>query len=336
MKLSIALLLVIAATAVFARDSDFESEDEVEDEEEDRKGGDSDRSHSLRTQVLGRSGKIRFSGTGANFNETIRIEFKEIRERGANGTSVDSDHKLSGFDDVDFTFTNEINTTYANTDIAVRKFSFSATDLLEFGDSSTLTIEIYIFKASGVIQMDGVDTAVQVGTVKWNAIIEDWPFCDASADGDNTSNDCDGDQGEFLDFIVKIGSEGEHRKEDGEREQEYAKEITDDRNEARNRRFRLGASDSTLSESATLLGPELILSSKVTVDSVLVDQPSGFPKVEGPVKEQKFIFRFPRGNSITYDPVLSLSGTPSSAFAVAANAALVLLASLFASLVLRN
>lgn len=347
MKLSLALLLLLSLLALTrasgghggnlnnGEDFELEEEDEHEDKPEDKRS-------RVRTLVEGKSGRIRFSGQGPNLNETVVVEFKKIIERTSTGGEVDPrgrDHKVDDFENVQFTFSNDANSTYQN--LQVRNFSFSASNLIAANDGSKLLVEIYTFKEEGSIQVDGAPADVKVGTVKFNVAIINWPFCNSN-DNSGGIRDCRQDHGAYVDFSMKIKSENKHEREDGVKESEFAKEVNDDNGkdgESRNRRYRLGASTSTSGEdpaTSKVLGPELVLSSKVTVDGALVDQAVGFPKIEGEDDEQKFIFRFPRGNTIYYDPVLTLAGASSSAMTVVANAALVLFATLFATFALRS
>lgn len=237
--------------------------------------------YEFSVNAVGSSGKITFTAASdQGKSETIKIEMDSLDEKDSNedvpGNSPK--HQVTSFASKTFTFSALTTANYSG--VEAKTFSFQASNLLSVADGSKLKVTVFLFTESGTIDMDGTDTDVSTGTMKFNVELEDWPFC-LSSGGSGITN-CNAD-GEFVDFSYVIKGSSSSASKDGN-----------------SNLFFLGGDASVL------------LSNKVTVDNVLTAMPAGYPKLETNGNKQTFIFRLPKGDKMVYDPILSASSASAS------------------------
>lgn len=229
------------------------------------------------TKVKGQSGKIAVYRNG-NESDGVTITFDAIKELDSSETEVNK-HSYNNFAQLTFSFSNPENTTYRDTNVTVTQFNFTSTIPLGNG-TATLTSYVYIFTSEGNITVDGNDFGVKYGDMKFNAEIENWPFCAGSG------SDCKQGQtfytGQYVDFSVEI--KGKKTPES----------VTDSGIQGE---YDLGGGD-------TVVVPKKVLYDNTTTK----DMPTGYPKLETQGSKSVFIFRFEKFNSSAlYDPVISLA-----------------------------
>lgn len=59
-------------------------------------------------------------------------------------------------------------------------------------------------------------------------------------------------------------------------------------------------------------GDEVILSNKIKVNGTFTTMVSGYPKLVQKGSKNSFVFRFPKGATILYDPTVEMSSEPAS------------------------
>lgn len=151
------------------------------------------------TKVKGQSGKIAVY-KGTNESNGITITFDAIHEIDTAGEKIQK-HSYNNFAQLTFTFSDLVNSTYAGSNVSVTEFSFTAVIPLD-GSTATLTSYAYIFTSDGNITVDGNDEQVKAGDMKFNAKIENWPFCNTCTQGNKQYT------GQNLDFYVEIKGKG--------------------------------------------------------------------------------------------------------------------------------
>jgi hypothetical protein len=150
---------------------------------------------NITTKVKGQSGKIAVY-RGMNESDGITITFDAIEEIDTNDVKIQS-HSYNNFAQLTFTFSNPENTTYIDSNVTVTQFSFTSSITIE-GTTATLTSYVFIFTSDGNITVDGKSEEVMAGDMKFNAEIENWPFCNTCQKGNQQYT------GKYLDFSVEI------------------------------------------------------------------------------------------------------------------------------------
>lgn len=242
----------------------------------------------ITTKILGRSGKMTI-GRGSNPDtdaDKVQVTFDEVMEIDSSGTAVGTSgamkHSFNTFANLDFTFSALQDTSFAG--IAAKRLDFTA-DITSV--SAKLTVQVYIFTNRGVISIDGENSTVTAGTVKFNIQIEGWQFCGNS--GVTCSKGANNEIGDGIEFVITIKGKGtQQRKTTGKR--------TD------GEEFELGG------------GSSVLLSRKISVDGGnYTDMATGYPKLETRGSKQMFVFRFPKfTSSVLYDPQIVLANPDTS------------------------
>lgn len=242
----------------------------------------------ITTKILGRSGKMTI-GRGSNPDtdaDKVQVTFDEVMEIDSSGTAVGTSganrHSFNTFASLPFTFSALQDTSFGG--IAAKRLDFTA-DITSV--SAKLTVQVYIFTNRGVISIDGENSTVTAGTVKFNIQIEGWQFCGNS--GVTCSKGANNEIGDGIEFVITIKGKGtQQRKTTGKR--------TD------GEEFELGG------------GSSVLLSRKISVDGGnYTDMATGYPKLETRGSKQMFVFRFPKfTSSVLYDPQIVLANPDTS------------------------
>lgn len=161
----------------------------------------------ITTKVKGQSGKILIY-KGTNESDGVTVTYDAIEEIDTDEEKIQS-HSYNNFAQLTFTFSAPENDTYPNSNVSVTQFTFQASIDVD-GGPATLKSYVYIFTSSGNITVDGNDIEVKEGDMKFNAEIENWPFCDTCRHGNKDLT------GKYLDFSVEIKGKKEPNKTDDE------------------------------------------------------------------------------------------------------------------------
>lgn len=242
----------------------------------------------ITTKILGKSGKMTI-GRGSNPDtdaDRVQVTFDEVSEIDSSGAAVGTSramkHSFNTFASLDFTFSAMQDTSFAG--ISAKRLDFTANIA---SVSAKLTVQVYIFTKGGVISIDGENSTVTAGTVKFNIQIEGWQFCGNSgvtcAQGSKT------EIGDGIDFVIAIKGKGSQQRKTAN------KKTTGEE-------FELGG------------GSAVLLSRKIRIDGGnYTDMASGYPKLETRDGKQLFIFRFPKfTSSVLYDPLIVLGNPDTS------------------------
>lgn len=228
-------------------------------------------------KVLSTSGKIAVY-RGANEINAVTITFDEICEKTANNVPI-NDHTYKTFATLDFVFSNQISTIYPDSRVSVTQFSFSGHISLMQPIQSTaiLTAYVYIFTDNGTIAVDDQTETVKPGDMKFNVLIQNWPFCGGS--GMNCKNEATMQIGSFLDFAMEI--KGRNVPENITIGNKYS-----------------------LGDGVTVLVPKKVLYDNSTARNMS----TGYPTLATNGTKTVFVFRFDKfAISAKYDPIVSLS-----------------------------
>lgn len=161
----------------------------------------------ITTKVKGQSGKILIY-KGMNESNGVTVTYDAIEEIGTDQNKIQS-HSYNNFASLTFTFSSPENDTYPNSNVSVTQFTFQASIDVD-GGPATLKSYVYIFTSGGNITVDGNEIEVKEGDMKFNAEIQDWPFCDTCTHGNKQLT------GMYLDFSVEIKGQKEPNKTDDE------------------------------------------------------------------------------------------------------------------------
>lgn len=237
----------------------------------------------ITTKILGRSGKMTI-GRGSNPDtdaDKVQVTFDEVKEIDSSGNPVGASgamkHSFNTFASLDFTFSALEDTSFAG--ITAKRLNFTA-DIKSV--NATLTVPVYIFTNGGVISIDGENSTVTAGTVKFNIQIEGWQFCGNS--GVTCKQGSKDEIGDAIEFVITIKGKGTQQRK-----------TTDKRTDGEE--FELGG------------GSSVLLSRKISVDGGnYTDMATGYPKLETKGGKQSFVFRFPKfTSSVLYDPQIVLA-----------------------------
>jgi len=159
--------------------------------------------------------------------------------------------------------------------LTATNIDFSAT--INSGSFNVLT---YIFQDTGTVVHGSEESRVGNGTMKFSVNVNNWNWCT----GSNCVHGGTQQVGAFLEFDVSI--KGFKSPE--------AKALANSNLPATNQTqdYDIGA------------GAVVGLSSRVEVDGVWLTMPNGYPKIAAQGASSVYTFRFPKGNSILYDPTI--------------------------------
>lgn len=165
----------------------------------------------ITTKILGRSGKMTI-GRGSNPDtdaDKVQVTFDEVMEIDSSGTAVGTSganrHSFNTFASLPFTFSALQDTSFGG--IAAKRLDFTA-DITSV--SAKLTVQVYIFTNRGVISIDGENSTVTAGTVKFNIQIEGWQFCGNS--GVTCSKGANNEIGDGIEFVITIKGKGTQQR----------------------------------------------------------------------------------------------------------------------------
>ena len=259
-------------------------------------------------QILGQSGKMRLSNSAGT---EVKVEMNSIFEVSEAGTNVGlagpnaGKHGRNTFANVAFTYDTEATRTSVD-GVAADRINFQTTLL----QTATLQISTWVFLGAGSINpTDSERWNVTSGSIKFSISIDDWPYCTGTS-----GNPCGGESGEYIDVSVAIiGPAGADEQASG----------SQDTGQVGNTSMSLGGDVS------------IELSNRVRVDSNWTSMPDGYPisyteTVEGQVR-QVFIFRFPKGISLFYDPIIQGLGSSDETYVVTDDTPFVVITSFTAS-----
>lgn len=228
---------------------------------------------NITTKVKGQSGKIAVF-KGMNESDGVTITFDSIEEIDENGGIIKS-HSYNNFAQLTFTFSDPENSTYPNSNASVTQFSFTSSVPLGSDGTATLKSYVYIFTADGNITVDGNETEVKEGDMKFNAEISNWPFCATCTAGNKDLT------GVFLDFSVEIKGKKSANKTESS-----------------------GGYD--LGDGASVITPKEVIYFEGNTNTT-ENMPSGYPALITKGSKQIFVFRFKKfTGKVLYDPVVQL------------------------------
>ncbi|CAH3038194.1 unnamed protein product, partial [Pocillopora meandrina] len=266
-------------------------------------------------KAVARSGKIMCArpqkGKIQDYSEKnvdrIVIEFDSLQEKNSGGNMVGKagrkGHQFDSFAGQDFNFAGLKDVTYQG--LHAKNFNFSSSLP---GPNATFTVLAYMFEDFGNITFGNETSEMRKGMLKFNIQIENWKFCS------NSSDDCESaDRGEFIDVTLVIKSRGKpkfqgHNHNGGDGKEKGSQEYHP-------RCFKRGKYNKCPKEFDIGGGSDMMLSSQVMVDDVVMDMPGNgeYPKYKELGNKQKFIFRFPKAASkILYDPGLEVGAQSSN------------------------
>lgn len=252
----------------------------------------------LYCDVRGRSGKIAL-GSRKGRKQKVVVNFDSMVERDASGNAIGTrgksqtaKHSFNSFASKDFTFTPLTETSLQG--VTAKTFNFSAS-LIE--DTATLNVQAFLFTQNGTLSINGEEVEVRRGMLKFNTVVENWPFCTAGGTGQAACNG--GEVGAFLDFGIIISSKSKPSRRNataGARPQAKCKKPGKKHLTCRvQQQFSLGD------------GADMGLSTQLEKDGVVETMATGFPKVEQQGSKNLVFFRFPRfNNKVMYDPTVDL------------------------------
>ncbi|PFX30904.1 hypothetical protein AWC38_SpisGene4291 [Stylophora pistillata] len=284
-------------------------------------------------KAVGRSGKIMCArpqtGKKQDYSEKnsnrIVIEFDSLQERNSGGNMVGKarkkGHHFDSFAGQDFTFAGLKEVTYQG--LHAKNFNFSS---FLSGPNATFTVLAYMFEESGNITFGNETSEMRKGMLKFNIQIDGWKFCS------NSSDDCESaDRGEFIDVALAVKSKGKPKFRSEEEKEKLLKIVRHGQHskhgEGTGSHDNDGAGEQEGSQEYRPKclkrwkykkcpkefdiggGSDMMLSSQVMVDDVVMDMPGNgdYPKYMEFRNKQKFIFRFPKAVSkIFYDPGLEV------------------------------
>lgn len=239
----------------------------------------------VKVKVLGQSGKLLIRKKTQEEKNAIVIEMDEIKEKDANedevGKTGSKKHVFNTFANQAFTFSPLVDTMYKN--LSTKNFNFTS---YIASTGATLFVDVFIFTQSGVFSFGDEETSVKNGTIKWNIKIDNWAFCNGTANG--CSKGAKSEYGSFLDFRVCIKSKSKPVSRTARKVKTQGKKAM--------ARFDVGD------------GANLELASGYMANGVDELMPSGFPKFETIGARNCYVFRFKKFNgSVIYDPTLEFS-----------------------------
>lgn len=206
-------------------------------------------------------------GLGPTDENRVSLSLVTLTELDVNGVPV----KAIDLENAQFGISQTSGIFFGGVD--ARRVSFSTTG--ENGNAGNLILEAFQIRSNGtVINEGGESFAVQQGDVKFNIVMDKFPFCKAEQDAD-----CTGNAGEFVDVAAEIKSK-----------QEAVKSGQDDLT------YDLGGN------------VPLQLSGQLVLDGVPTPMPEGFPKIENVNGKTIVTVRFPKfQESVVYDPTIGYS-----------------------------
>lgn len=267
-------------------------------------GSTSIESNGAQLRILGNSGKMAIKGLNKDEDAAI-ISFEGIFERDASGTVVGQGgagkHSIETFANQKFEF-GELKEATIGTSKAVAVDFVAQMDI-----GAKLTVVTYIISEAGTIDLNGTKIPLLPGEVKFNVMIENWPFCSANGIGNALCQEKKNAQvGEYLDFQIQIVGKDKTKKKTPE-----AKKGKDDP----------PVNDGIL---APVAGPKtefdlgnnvgLVVPSLYNIGTTWYSMPDGYPLLEETNKGQVFTMRFSRFDAgvMVYDPIVTGVGEDSS------------------------
>lgn len=240
-------------------------------------------------KVLGQSGKIMMSRSEniQSDENRVTVEMDEIKETDMSGNPVGAGgapatkHSFNTFANQEFEYSEVGNGEFEN--ISAKTFNFSAT----IDNGAKLLVDVFIFTENGTYSLNGENTTVSEGTVKFNIHIENWTFCGA---GVTCSKGSTTEIGKYIDFTIAIKGKG-----------------------ASPQKKTSGGKKTTADEYDLGSGSSVIISDKVQYDDNgdWVPTPSGYPKLVQKGSKTLFVFRFDKfSKSVLYDPQVDLGKSP--------------------------
>ncbi|XP_076088901.1 uncharacterized protein LOC143059307 [Mytilus galloprovincialis] len=241
-------------------------------------------------KVLGQSGKIMMSRSEniESDENRVTVEMDEIKETDLSGNPVGAGgspatkHSFNTFANQQFEYSEVGDGEFEN--ISAKTFNFSAT----IDNGAKLVVDVYIFTENGTYSLNGENTTVSEGTVKFNIFIENWKFCGDT--GVTCSKGSTTEIGKYVDFTIAIKGKGAApQKKTG------------------------GGKKTTADEYDLGSGSSVIISDKVQYDGNgdWVPTPTGYPKLEQKGSKTLFVFRFDKfSKSVLYDPQVDLGKSP--------------------------
>ena len=162
-------------------------------------------------KILGRSGKMTI-GRGANPDtdaDRIQVTFDEIKEIDSSGAAVGisgaTKHTFNTFASLDFNFSSIRDDTFGG--LSAKRVDFSAS----IGSvSALLTVNVYIFKEKGEINVDGEKSSVEIGSVKFNIQLVGWDFC--GNPGITCNKEGKNEIGDGIQFVISVQGKGSAQK----------------------------------------------------------------------------------------------------------------------------
>lgn len=252
----------------------------------------------LYCNVRGRSGKIAL-GSRKGRRQKVVINFDSMVERdsagnviGTRGKQQDEKHSFNSFASKDFSFTSLTETSLQG--VGAKTFNFSA-NLIQ--NTATLNVQAFLFTQNGTLSINGEEVEVRRGMLKFNTVVENWPFCTAGGSGQAAC--ANGEVGAFLDFGIIISSKSKPSRRNatkGARPMAKCKKPGKQNLMCRmQQQFSLGD------------GADMGLSTQLEKDGVVETMATGFPEVKQVGSKNLVFFRFPRfNNKVMYDPTVDL------------------------------
>lgn len=159
-------------------------------------------------KVLGQSGKIMMSRSEniESDENRVTVEMDEIKETDLSGNPVGAGgapatkHSFNTFANQQFEYSEVGDGEFEN--ISAKTFNFSAT----IDNGAKLVVDVYIFTENGTYSLNGENTTVSEGTVKFNIFIENWKFCGDT--GVTCSKGSTTEIGKYVDFTIAIKGKG--------------------------------------------------------------------------------------------------------------------------------
>ena len=248
----------------------------------------------LQIDIKGQSGKVGVKRMGMgkkkNTASNVIIEMDSLTEVSESGQEVGKTgkvkHSFKSFATQEFSYTVEDLTEKKideNSTATAAKIKFEST--IQTG--SKLAVETYLVKKAGEVGTPTEKWSVQPGDMKFNILMTDWVWCEAST--------CKEGAGKFIDLDIEIKGKKDKPEKKDEASGATSKNAT---KKKKAKKYSLGD------------GASLDLSSLVKLDGNWTTMPDGYPKLVTKGGKQIYTFRFPRFKSAAfYDPVIGFDSS---------------------------
>lgn len=144
----------------------------------------------------------------------VEISLDKITELNSDNETVDSKHAYNSFASQDFTLSDPVDdVSIPNAgDLKGKKISMTIT----LDNKATITIDVYLIKGEGTVEMDGEEIEVKKGMLKFSISMTNWTWCGEKQGVTDINESCGDKTGTQLEVHFEVKSRGKPKPKDRE------------------------------------------------------------------------------------------------------------------------